>query len=85
MKSIKFQGDMLNFCDFIQDFVFPTIHHLNVETAALRVEELWSFYRILLSSPIRKFEEVKILHSNTSTFIIELVVLFSYRVLSSQK
>ena len=27
-KSVKFQGDMLNFCDFIQDFVFTTNHHL---------------------------------------------------------
>ena len=29
-KSVKFQGDMLNFCDFIQDFVFTTNHHLKV-------------------------------------------------------
>ena len=29
-KSVKFQGDMLNFCDFIQVFVFTTNHHLNV-------------------------------------------------------
>ena len=28
-KSVKFQGDMLNFCDFIQVFVFTTDHHLN--------------------------------------------------------
>ena len=28
-KSVKFQGDMLNFDDFIQVFVFPTNHHLN--------------------------------------------------------
>ena len=27
-KSVKFQGDMLNFCDFIQDFVFTRNHHL---------------------------------------------------------
>ena len=27
-KSVKFQGDMLNFCDFIQIFVFTTNHHL---------------------------------------------------------
>ena len=26
---MKFQGDMLNFCDFIQVFVFTTNHHLN--------------------------------------------------------
>ena len=27
-KSVKFQGDMLNFCDFIQVFVFIRNHHL---------------------------------------------------------
>ena len=27
-KSVKFQGDMLNFCDFIQVFVFTRNHHL---------------------------------------------------------
>ena len=26
---MKFQGDILNFCDFIQVFVFTTNHHLN--------------------------------------------------------
>ena len=29
-KSVKFQGDMLNFYDFIQFFVFTTNHHLNI-------------------------------------------------------
>ena len=29
-KSVKFQGDMLNFCDFIQGFVFTRNHHLKV-------------------------------------------------------
>ena len=29
-KSVKFQGDMLNFYDFIQVFVFTTNHHLNI-------------------------------------------------------
>ena len=27
-KSVKFQGDMLNFCDFIKVFVFTRNHHL---------------------------------------------------------
>ena len=27
-KSVKFQGDMLNFCDFIQVFIFTRNHHL---------------------------------------------------------
>ena len=29
-KSVKFQGDMLIFCDFIQVYVFTTNHHLKV-------------------------------------------------------
>ena len=29
-KSVKFQGDMLIFCDFIQVFVFTPNHHLKV-------------------------------------------------------
>ena len=29
-KSVKFLRDMLNFCDFIQVFVFTRNHHLNV-------------------------------------------------------
>ena len=28
-KSVKFQRDMLKFCDFIQVFVFTRNHHLN--------------------------------------------------------
>ena len=31
-KSVKFQGDMLNFCDFIQVFVFTRNHHLKCPT-----------------------------------------------------
>ena len=27
MKSVKFQGDVLNFCDFIQVYVFQTGGH----------------------------------------------------------
>ena len=30
-KSVKFQGDMLNFCDFIQVFVFTPNHHLKLQ------------------------------------------------------
>ena len=29
-KSVKFQGDMLNFCDFIQVFVITRNHHLKL-------------------------------------------------------
>ena len=31
-KSVKFQGGMFNFCDFIQVFVFTTNHHLKYYT-----------------------------------------------------
>ena len=31
-KSVKFQVDMLNFCDFIQVFVFTRNHHLNLQS-----------------------------------------------------
>ena len=30
-KSVKFQGDMSIFYDFIQVFVFTTNHHLNLQ------------------------------------------------------
>ena len=33
-KSVKFQGDTLNFCDFILVYVFTTNHHLNLITDA---------------------------------------------------
>ena len=36
-KSVKFQGDMLNFYDFIQVFVFTRNHHLNKKGIILSV------------------------------------------------
>ena len=36
-KSVKFQGDMLNFCDFIQVFVFTRNHHLKQSISDSRV------------------------------------------------
>ena len=30
-KSVKFQVDVLNFCDFIQVFVFTRNHHLKIQ------------------------------------------------------
>ena len=30
-KSVKFQGDILNFYDFIQVFVFTTNHHFKIQ------------------------------------------------------
>ena len=29
-KSLKFQGDMLKICEFIQVYVFTTSHHLKI-------------------------------------------------------
>ena len=37
-KSVKFQGDMLNFCDFIQVFVFTRNHHLNKSYCDIKTE-----------------------------------------------
>ena len=37
-KSMKFQGDMLNFYDFIQVFVFTTNHHLKDVTVEIPFE-----------------------------------------------
>ena len=34
-KSVKFQGDMLNFCDFIQVFIFTRNHHLKIHKAPI--------------------------------------------------
>ena len=34
-KSVKFQGDTLNFCDFIQVYVFTTNHHLKVKCSTM--------------------------------------------------
>ena len=39
-KSVKFQGDVLNFCDFIQVFVFTRNHHLNHDCFKLVIESL---------------------------------------------
>ena len=47
-KSVKFQGDMLNFCDFIQVFVFTRNHHLNANLFPRHVRDLsrcLPFYR----------------------------------------
>ena len=41
-KSVKFQGDMLNFCDFIQVFVFTRNHHLKHNILGLTLVWGWS-------------------------------------------
>ena len=37
-KSVKFQGDMLNFCDFIQVFVFTPNHHLKYSLIQMKCQ-----------------------------------------------
>ena len=44
-KSVKFQGDMLNFCDFIQVFVFTTNHHLNQKEIRYFFKKCKSFFQ----------------------------------------
>ena len=43
---MKFQGDMLNSCDFIQVFVFTRNHHLNapITTAADDIHKYFSLF-----------------------------------------
>ena len=36
-KSIKFQGDRLKFCDFIQVYVFTTNHHLKQSALTIQI------------------------------------------------
>ena len=43
-KSVKFHRDMLNFCDFIQVFVFTTNYHLNIVVASERLLVSWLFW-----------------------------------------
>ena len=40
-KSVKFQGDMLNFCDFIQVFVFTSNHHLKADILYIMTSDLF--------------------------------------------
>ena len=39
-KSVKFQKDILNFCEFIQVYVFTTNLHLNLGSDRSRIKEL---------------------------------------------
>ena len=59
-KSVKFQGDMLNFCDFIQVFVFTRNHHLKLSKFAFSAVGLLvgslpiTVSRAFLCSPCRE-------------------------------
>ena len=47
-KSVKFQGDILNFGDFIYVFVFTTNHHLKCCADQLVCGNITSQHRIIL-------------------------------------
>ena len=49
-KSVKFQGDTLNFYDFIQVFVFTTNHHLKEEKSFKAFSIFSSGSNLVLSS-----------------------------------
>ena len=56
-KSVKFQGDMLNYCDFIQVFVFTSYHHLKIAlwTYACLIKQLMSRFDVTLELALCKF------------------------------
>ena len=45
MKYVKFQRDMLNFCDFIQVFVFTTNHHLNAQQCKITAHPFFHSFK----------------------------------------
>ena len=46
-KSVKFQGDMLNLCDFIQVFVLTRNHHLKlIDTCKIAINQVISYLTI---------------------------------------
>ena len=49
-KSVKFQGDMLIFCDFIQVFVFTPNHHLNAPGLSFQENAASSIFETIVSA-----------------------------------
>ena len=90
-KSVKFQGDMLNFCDFIQVFVFTRNHHLkwfqtvNVNSMIDFISPCWNIWKkVLIIKDLDKklshlhqpqLDELKML-INISAFYANLPVMF---------
>ena len=64
-KSVKFQGDVLNFCDFIQVFVFTTNHHLNLDKCRKTKLQEKSL------STLQYFLMVKCMTANCQYFIVK--------------
>ena len=54
-KSVKFQGDMLNFCDFIQVLVFTRNHHLNQNVG----QYMFNYMVIVKGVSFDRFSRVK--------------------------
>ena len=86
-KSVKFQGDMLNFCDFIQVFVFTRNHHLNIFTIN-HIAYCLQNYSISIMQRLNRnqdFARVKFtneqlyLHKITKTYLIILYCNISMR------
>ena len=73
-KFVKFQGDMLKFCDFIQVFVFTRNHHLKnmylhvPSYQKLSERKLGVYYRIFICCyfafliPVRGKTPMKVSH-----------------------
>ena len=76
-KSVKFQGDMLNFCDFIQVFVFTPNHHLKIsrDYCTLYIIRLFTHKAPITTAAddIHKY------------FLAEDTVLFSSKIKSKKK
>ena len=68
-KSVKFQGDMLNFCDFIQVFVFTRNHHLKIVGKLLYLIVETVDYDLYVSS----------LEHNTQTVEYNYIIFISQR------
>ena len=57
-KSVKFLGDTLSFCDFIQVYVFTTNHHLNIPSNSKYHSIVYfRFYSLLAEVSIAKIAE----------------------------
>ena len=63
-KSVKFQGDMLNFYDFIQVFVFTTNHHLNKGYHVLLMLRKITF-NMIVPGPLKLFRHRRYISDNT--------------------
>ena len=69
-KSVKFQRDMLNFCDFIQVFVFTRNHHLKDNFKAIIGRNFDPQYYILSFSAIGSFAHKSLRRRYLSVFTI---------------